>query len=108
MSKSGLDTNGDFGEDHRFFQAGWSSGNPKFIEPLFLAAKGNAEDDNAEDDYDKDDDADDIDEIHDIKKDSLLKFVKPTNRGKSYEYTPTKRGTPTNRGIPRLVLGENL
>ncbi|KAH3896268.1 hypothetical protein DPMN_020443, partial [Dreissena polymorpha] len=50
----GLDTNGDFGEDHQFFQA-------------VLAAKGNAEDDNAEDDYDKDDDADDIDEIHDIK-----------------------------------------
>ncbi|KAH3790082.1 hypothetical protein DPMN_168277 [Dreissena polymorpha] len=47
-----------FGEDHQFFQAGWSSGNPKFIEPLFLAAKGNAEDDNAEDDYDKDEDAD--------------------------------------------------
>ncbi|KAH3835656.1 hypothetical protein DPMN_109014 [Dreissena polymorpha] len=31
-----LDTNGDFGEDHQFFQAGWSSGNPKFIEPLCL------------------------------------------------------------------------
>ncbi|KAH3894871.1 hypothetical protein DPMN_019030 [Dreissena polymorpha] len=42
-----------------------------------LAAKGNAEDDNAEDDYDKDDDADDIDEIHDIKKDSLLKVGFP-------------------------------
>ncbi|KAH3894804.1 hypothetical protein DPMN_018963 [Dreissena polymorpha] len=42
-----------------------------------LAAKGNAEDDNAEDDYDKDDDADDIDEIHDIKKDSILKVGFP-------------------------------
>ncbi|KAH3870969.1 hypothetical protein DPMN_034163 [Dreissena polymorpha] len=35
--------------------------------PPGTAAKGNAEDDNAEDDYNKDDDADDIDEIHDIK-----------------------------------------
>ncbi|KAH3871058.1 hypothetical protein DPMN_034252 [Dreissena polymorpha] len=26
----------NFGEDHQFFQAGWSSGNPKFIEPLCL------------------------------------------------------------------------
>ncbi|KAH3817122.1 hypothetical protein DPMN_118651 [Dreissena polymorpha] len=33
---TGLDTNGDFGEDHQFFQAGWSSRNPKFIEPLCL------------------------------------------------------------------------
>ncbi|KAH3774122.1 hypothetical protein DPMN_175496 [Dreissena polymorpha] len=41
-----------------------------------LAAKGNAEDDNAEDDYDTDDDADDIDEIHEIKslQDKVMSF----------------------------------
>ncbi|KAH3863899.1 hypothetical protein DPMN_026905, partial [Dreissena polymorpha] len=41
-----------------------------------LAAKGNAEDDYAEDDYDKDGDADDIDEIHDIKslQDKVMSF----------------------------------